>query len=184
MKVLVNTQPFNKVVKITPEQRARVQESGGTLVVKPSNIDGIRVQFGDQGTSVVHSGIHVPADPLPQPTEGGNTIVRTADTPISGHRCVVDTDSGVIYLSLADLSHGERILGITLNAAGVGDPLNIQYSGEVTNSGWNWTPDEPIFPIENGMLSQTPPTTGFVCNIGFASSATSIFINIQQAVYL
>lgn len=184
MKIRVQTQPYNKVVKITPEQRARVQQSNGNLVVKPSNLDGIRVQIGDQGASVVHSGVHVPADPLPQPTEGGNTIIRTADTPISGHRCVVDTGDGVVYLSLADLSHGERILGITLNAAGVGDPLNIQYSGEVTNSGWSWIPDEPIFPIENGLLSQTPPSTGFCVYIGFASSQTSIFINIQQAIYL
>lgn len=185
-KIRVRTQPYNKVVKLTREQEIAVQSNPGTgQKVRVSNTDGIRVQNASQGVAVVHSGIYVPNPPIINPpSEGGTTVERIADIPISGHRCVVDTEDGVAYLSLADLSHGERILGISLNAAGVGDPILIQYSGEVTEPSWNWVPDLPIFPTNFGLLTQTPPTSGFIVNIGFASSETSIFINIQQAIYL
>lgn len=185
MKIKVNTQPYNKVVRLTDGQRAKVIESEGRFKVKPSNLDGIRVSGGTQGIAVVHGGLPSSGGgPTPEPGDGGSFIIRTVDIPINGHRVVVDTDSGVAYLSLLDLSHGERILGISTNAAGVGDQVTIQYAGELINSGWNWIPDEPVFPTNNGLLTQTPPTTGFVCLFGFASSATSIFINIQQSIYL
>jgi hypothetical protein len=184
MKIKVNTQPFNKVVKLTDGQHARVTSSEGRFKVKPSNLDGIRVSGGTQGVAVVHAGLPTDSGGGSGPDDGGSFLKRVVDIPINGHRVLVDTDTGVAYLSLANLGHGERILGLSTNAAGVGDEVTIQFSGEVSNNGWSFIPDEPVFPTNNGMLTQTPPAEGFVCLFGFASSATSIFINIQQSIYL
>jgi hypothetical protein len=118
------------------------------------------------------------------PGSGAGVLLRTTTSVINGHRVVVDSNGSVEYLSLLDLSHGARVLGITQNAALTGDISQVQYSGELVEPSWNWIPDLPVYGTNNGMLTQTPPTSGFVITLGVAMTATSIFINIQQAIYL
>jgi hypothetical protein len=54
----------------------------------------------------------------------------------------------------------------------------------MTELSWTWTPGEPIFLGNNGMLTQTPPSSGFAIELGTAISATSIWIVVGQSVEL
>jgi len=58
MKIKVQSQPYNKVVKLSAGQQARVtQTQPGEFIAKPTNVDGILVQQGEVSTAVLYSGI-------------------------------------------------------------------------------------------------------------------------------
>lgn len=65
--------------------------------------------------------------------------------------------------------------GVTRMATITGDPINVVRSGLITEGGWSWTPDAPMFIGANGILTQTQPTAGNpVRRIGWAISATEL----------
>ena len=76
------------------------------------------------------------------------------------------------------------MLGITTGAAAAGDAINVQASGEMTEVSWNWTPGLPVFLGTNGLLTQTPPVSGFQLVLGVAISPTKLAINIKQPIVL
>ena len=65
--------------------------------------------------------------------------------------------------------------GVNRIAAVSGDSLSVVRSGLMTEDGWTWTPNAPIFINADGMLTQTQPTFGNpVRRIGWAISATTL----------
>ena len=116
-------------------------------------------------------------------------IERRALTAIGGHVVVRTLTAQLVEPAGAiDDEHGDDTLGITTNAAAPGNVLNIQRSGALTMSGWNWTQGEPVFVgLDPGTMTQTAPdpAAGYTFSqiIGFAESATSIFIDIQPPIY-
>lgn len=68
-----------------------------------------------------------------------------------------------------------RYAGITRMATVIGDPIDVVRSGLMTEAGWNWTPNQPVFISVNGVITQTQPTAGNpVRRIGWAISATQL----------
>lgn len=63
--------------------------------------------------------------------------------------------------------------GVTRMATPIGDPVNVVRSGLMTESGWNWTTNQPIFISTNGVITQTVPI-GVIRRIGWAVSPTQI----------
>ena len=117
------------------------------------------------------------------PGEGGigGTINRTAATILSGHRVIAtDVNGEAIYADKDTPSHVGKVLGICTHAAIAGATIVIQAFGEFTEPTWNWTAGSPIYLGANGTLTQTPPTTGFLLEVAFALTSTSIFISIKQ----
>lgn len=65
--------------------------------------------------------------------------------------------------------------GVNRIAAVSGDSLSVVRSGLMTENGWTWTPNAPIFIGADGVLTQTQPTFGNpVRRIGWAISATTL----------
>lgn len=116
-------------------------------------------------------------------------IERRALTAIGGHVVVRSLTAQLVeHAAAIDDEHGDDTLGITTNAAAPGNVLNIQRSGALTMSGWNWTQGDPVFVgLDPGTMTQTAPdpAAGYTFSqiIGFAESATSIFIDIQPPIY-
>jgi hypothetical protein len=54
----------------------------------------------------------------------------------------------------------------------------------MTEAGWAWTIGSPVYLSANGTLSHTAPSSGFALVIGFALTATKIFIDIKQPIIL
>lgn len=115
--------------------------------------------------------------------EGGAALQRTAGTTLSALRAVYELDGQVHYLDYRDAEHIDLLLGITLTAAGAGQPINVQRSGAIDDSGWSWTPG-PVWLGADGVLTQTPPATGYYVLIGAAVSANRLLLNIQPAIKL
>lgn len=114
----------------------------------------------------------------------GTTVEYPIAYAVSGHRMVVlNEDQEVIYADNTIVAHANKILGMTIGAATVGNVF-IQSGGELTEPSWSWTLDVPIWLSTNGLLTQTVPVSGFSLIIGFPVTATKIFINIREPIFL
>ena len=113
------------------------------------------------------------------------TIERTADVALSGHRAARGTSpSGADYCDSATPSHAAAFLGVTQGAASMGATATIQRTGTLTEGSWSWTPWLPVFVGANGTLTQSAPSSGFSLVVGVALSATSILIRPQPPIAL
>lgn len=104
---------------------------------------------------------------------------------LSGHRAVTcNRDGMLIYADKDTPEHGHKLLGITTHAAESGSFCTVLRYGELTEPSWSWETDKPVFVGEAGMLTQTPPETGFSVIIGFPIKPDTLSVRIQTTVYL
>ncbi|MBD2489009.1 hypothetical protein [Aulosira sp. FACHB-615] len=119
---------------------------------------------------------------------GGGEIITTgyiAATSLLAYRMVTLNTSGeVIYADNINPDHIASVWAINKTSVATGQTVTGQTFGEVENLAWSWTPQDPIFLGANGTLTQIPPTTGFVLIVGWAMTATKMFITIKQAIAL
>lgn len=114
---------------------------------------------------------------------GGAGLERVTDVALSGHRCVRATSlSGVNYADTSTPAHAQQVLGITLGAASSGASITVVAAGEVIEPSWSWTPLAPIFAGPGGTLVQTPPVGGWLRVLGFATSPTSMVVQIAPPI--
>lgn len=130
-------------------------------------------------------------DKGPQGIEGpagaGAEITVVADQVLSGHRIVGYSLTGeLVNASNQDLNFFSSVLGLTLNAALVGENVTVAINREVVHAGWSWTMGLPIFLATNGTMTQTPPDAPalFSMQVGFPTSPTSMWVEIDQAIEL
>ena len=108
-----------------------------------------------------------------------------ANGAISGHRVIrCDSTGKAAYADSNTTAHANSVIGISTNAAVNGDIVNVQFSGEVEEPSWNWTPNMPVFDGVNGTLTQTSPTQGFSLVVGFAVTPTKIVVGIKQPIFI
>lgn len=103
----------------------------------------------------------------------------------NGHRAVtIDADGKVIYVSADDLTHANRVLGITLEAVTVVDaPIKIVQSGSVTEPSWAFNTG-PVYVGTNGQLTQNLSGLLFVQQVGVAVSATTLIVDIHPSIVI
>lgn len=143
-----------------------------TLVVTQESVSVIQTA-GTQGP------------PGPPGPAGGQALVKTADVTLSGHRVVRATSAlGVNYADNQTPSHAATVVGVTTGAALLGAAVIVQVSGEIVEPSWAWTPNLPVYCGPNGTLTQTPPSSGWLLEIGFAVAATQLFIRAKTPIFL
>lgn len=120
----------------------------------------------------------------------GATTVRqlTAAYPIGGHRVVsVDTSGNAVYADATDVSTVSRILGVTQSSSAAAAPVFAYSICNITEPSWNWDVNKPVFLREEGLLTQSDPSSlglKFSIVVGIPTSPTSIIISIGQPVVL
>jgi hypothetical protein len=110
--------------------------------------------------------------------------VLAGSSGVSGHRVVVSEGGYAVHANCLDFKHAEGVLGLSLNAAIPGSEVYVQTTGEVVESSWSWTPGNPLYVTNNGLLSQTPPSEGWVLLFAVAIDTTRILIAPHQAIHL
>jgi hypothetical protein len=111
-------------------------------------------------------------------------VEHTVAYSMSGHRMVIlNENQEAEYASSANPFHANKIIGMTTQAA-INGEIGIQTAGELEEPSWSWILDIPIWLSTDGLLSQTPPSTGFCLIIGFPITATKMFINIREPIFL
>jgi hypothetical protein len=122
--------------------------------------------------------------PGPPGTSSGSVELYSAGAVLGGHRIVI-VDAGLArYADASNVSHAHRVVGMTIGAVDAGMPAQVQTGGLITEPSWTWTPDQPLYLREAGQIGHTPPTSGFVLSVGFAVSATQIFLNVGEPTLL
>ena len=170
--VAVESQSLPTVIEIQTEQptiTVEVELAPETLEIVAPGPQGQKGDKGDKGDS-------------------GTALSFTyqAAYPTSGHRAVTLNEEGkVIYASNDVLTHANRILGISLNAALEDDLIEVQKLGEVVEPSWNWNTTDPVYLSTDGHLTQVAPNgAAFSVVIGFPVSSTTLFLNIGIPIIL
>lgn len=100
------------------------------------------------------------------------TVKITTAQALSLHRAV--TFSG-IYCEPTQNGLSEYA-GVTTVAVGLGESTNVVRTGLLTEGGWSWTPNAPIFVGATGVLTETPGALP-IRRIGWAISPTQIALD-------
>ncbi|HCP54604.1 MAG TPA: hypothetical protein DIU04_07565 [Pseudomonas sp.] len=139
-----------------------------------SDPEPVVVTVGEQGP---------PGKPDAPGPAGGSSLQRQAGETLSALLVVYEQDGQVFRLDYRDGAHIDQVLGITLSAAVSGSELNIQRSGALDDSGWNWALGR-VWLGANGSLTQTPATEGNDVLIDTAVAPTRLILNIQDPIRL
>jgi len=148
--------------------------------------DDVYVAVEEPASYWINVGEQGPAGPPgpPGPT-GGLAVQYIAAIALGGHRIVVlNATQQVEYADNTVVAHADKVLGMTTGAASAGALATIQVGGELTEPSWSWTAEAPLYLGANGQVTQSPPASGFVLNLGFAISATKIFLDLKQPILL
>lgn len=121
--------------------------------------------------------------PVGPPGAGGDSIavVRLAAQALGGHRVVRTVGAGLVdYADARFEDHAEEVLGLTTHAVSTGGEIQVLTHGFITEPSWAWTPGLPLFLAADGLMAHVPdPSMAFDLVVGFAETATTVFINLQ-----
>jgi hypothetical protein len=110
------------------------------------------------------------------------TLLVTAASDIGGHICVVSNTSGLA--TPASTTSKSPVVGITSGSVAHGAYATLITSGIFTEPSWTWVSDNPLFVGAGGVLTQTPPSTGYMHVVGYAVSPTTMVVSIQQPIHI
>lgn len=114
---------------------------------------------------------------------GTNRVTYLAGGTIFGGRAVELNNQGRIIHANSSGS-GFGIIGVAVQSGIEGNNIEVVTYGAFTDNSLNLQHDEPIFLRDNGLLSQTPPSNGVTVVIGSAISTNTMFIRIEQPIYM
>ena len=110
------------------------------------------------------------------------TLLVTAAGDVGGHICVVSDAVGLA--TPASTASKSPVVGITSGSAVAGAYATLITSGIFTEPSWTWVPDSTLFVGVGGVLTQTPPSTGYMHVVGYAVSPTTVVVSIQQPILI
>lgn len=126
-------------------------------------------------------------------SSGGGSIshpfLANEDIP-QGSLVAITHSGGNTEIELAHpLTNGERALGfaekeVLLGASGKFIVARGSLITPIIAGGGTFTPNDPVFMATNGEVSQTPPTSGFVTMIGYATSTTEMILTTDFRIQL
>lgn len=110
---------------------------------------------------------------------------RPSAGPLGGGKVLRYTAAGAVDLASADTpAHRALLAGVSLNAvSNAGEPVTYQRAGLITDSGWAWAEQQPVFAGLNGQLTQAyNPAWAWVCIVGVAATATTIHLTFDPPI--
>lgn len=164
-------QAYIVVLEVENHETAEVEREYAVCLSQPE------ILHASQGTQGPSGPVGIPGP------AGGSALQRPAGETVSALRMLYEQGGKVYALDYRDAAHIDLLLGVSLTAADIDQPLNVQRSGVIEDAGWGWTLGR-VWLGAGGALTQTPPVDGFDVLIGAAVSATRITLNIQDPIKL
>ena len=109
-------------------------------------------------------------------------IRAPAGAALNAYQAATTTSGEAAHADAATLGHANRVAGVLLNSPAVGDTARIRHEGLIDHVGWSFTPDEPVFLGLDGALVQSLGAGQFQQRVGYAVSATRLYVDIGEAV--
>ncbi len=167
------------------EERPIVQVFETNYLIEVMEEDAVRlIEASAEQVFVIQPSMVGPQGP---PGEARDLIVsdKLAGEALGGHRgVIVGNDNRLYYADQSNLAHFNRVLGITTGAAGENDPASVRVGGIMAEPSWAWDLDKFIYLGENGLLTQTPPGSGFLLEMGWPVNPTSMMVDIKLPLFL
>ena len=102
---------------------------------------------------------------------------------LNGYRvCYLGADERVYLASNLDLSSISKSLIMTRHSAIEDEDVECVLAGKIYNSGWGLTPGARYFLTTGGQITSTPPTSGYLHEVGTAEKTDTLFINFTRPV--
>lgn len=140
----------------------------GTSATREIESESLDVTNGD----AVAGNIKIEEAPLRLPA--GETI--------HGRRVVRATGGEAFHPDIGSQDDVLDCVGIALNAATITDTVEIRQRGLLTDAGWAWSPGA-VYCDDGGILTQTPPSSGWYLIVGRAVATDTIDINLQLPIF-
>lgn len=188
--IVVSVAPQDPAVVGEPEDLVITQRTSEMSVVQLTDDMVVVPKLADLAIGVRTEDLAVQISNIGPPGGTGTggasqSIIRNAVVqPLGGNRIVRAVDGGVDYASSDDLADAEAIVGFTQTSAILDAPVVVQTGGEMVEGSWNWTVGAPVYCGLNGLPTQDPPTSGFMCRVGKATAVDTILINVEEAIIL
>jgi len=167
--------PISSTVSVETNDTILVEQATSTLIIS-SNTESVLIN-----TPVSYLVTTGSQGPQGIAGESTTSITMVAGSSLSGSKVVCTDING--YLAYPT-SISDTIIGISVNAAELGQAVEVKVSGLMTEPSWNWTLWEPIFLGSQGSLTQVPPTVGFSQIIAYPILPNRIFIDKQPPIIL
>jgi hypothetical protein len=143
------------------------------------DITGEVVEIHDDQADVVEVAEQGPAGPAGADAADQPIIMTAAET-LGGHRAACASAAGAVYADPDDPDRADAI-GITTGAADLGATVTLQTGGDMVEPSWSWSPG-PIYVGPAGTLTQTPPASGTLMQIGVAIAATRVLVDVRSPI--
>lgn len=189
----------NTVIEVQIEQKvATVEVSQSVTTVQVAGV-GTKGDVGDTGVSPEHrwSGTELQFT-NPDGTWGTPVDLAPVGLVSSARRLELEATAGevisalkLVYFDGVNVFVGDKgsygtskLLGVAVNAGGVGDIIKVHLMGQISDPSFNYTLNAPLFLNSNGTITEVPPTVGFSCRVGFSLGPGRIFVRIDEPIQL
>lgn len=170
-------------VEARPAATVEVTESITQLTITPARAPQVTIQPVVPSTTieVCRQGPPGPqGDPGPT---GGQFSITTAQA-VGGHRVIaLNADREGVYADQADVL-ATTVVGFSANAAVAGDDVTLVQSGPLEYPAGGLIPEQPVFLGSDGLITQTPPSSGWLLRVGTALATNYITVDIGPAYWL
>lgn len=116
----------------------------------------------------------------------GGGVTETAETlqNVATYKLLASINGKVELADKDNPIHAFNIIGMSVSSGSEGSIILVQTGGTILNGNWTWNENMPLWLGNNGDITQTPPETGFLMQIGIALSPSKILLEIQEATQL
>ena len=128
-----------------------------------------------------------PAGPPGADGAPGTSLVaiKIAGETISAGKAVYLDTATVVKLSDRSVTARQKCIGVAKTGATTGNPLEVITDGIFTDSIFSgFAINEPIWVGLNGVLTQTPPTSGVLLEAGYYLGENKIEVEIKRPIIL
>lgn len=165
---------------VVSEENATVVDSKSVEIIAIPEPSIEVADIVDSQSNIIEIGKQGPPGPRGLKGASGASIVSLiAGENLGGNRVVINQST---YADNTNLDHIGKVIGITTGAANAGDYVSVQTGNEL--EGFFGLSLGPVYLSTNGTITQTPPTVGFIQQLGTATSSTSMIINISTPILL
>lgn len=114
------------------------------------------------------------------------TCEFTAQESISAYRVIYTDGAGGAFLADKDLSPDSEPVGVSITAATTGNIVDVQMFGKITDPyfGTIFSPGDDLFLGDDGLITNTPATSGYHIRVGKYVGNNTIFLDIDERICL
>lgn len=169
-----------------------IDATGEVTVAETASKDWLLVyKFNLSPRFEIHPEEYDIPSPLMRPAEGGVELIpeeyqgeivspAVAGMTMYGFRMVAVVEDRLVYADHSNPETAYSVLGILLAGVPEGFPGRVQTDGPVSNSGWAWIPNRPIYLGVNGVLTQEAPSSGFLLAVATPITDDRIQLEIHR----